>query len=264
MATMIARLKGVLVLVTAAAVLVPARFARAEESCVECLQKGIRAYEEMNYEDALRQLQAALKQQAACTRSELVTLHVHIAQIHLVLGETDKGVVELKEALRLNPYLSLDPVTTAPKILSALNKAREEIQAEQQPKPAPTPTPVPAPQPTKKAMSAKRIGAWTTLSVGLGSAVTSGTLLGLAYSEDALQKSTHGSQHARHWANTENYATGSFVTGGIAGASIVTSIVLFVLSRDDDHRTSDASRPEVYAAPILSTELPGVMVGMRF
>lgn len=71
------------------------------------LAAGLRQYEDGNYGDASRQLQAALDQ--GLSRSNRVAAHKHLAFIHCVSGRTAACREEFRKALAIDPDLQLSP-----------------------------------------------------------------------------------------------------------------------------------------------------------
>ena len=71
------------------------------------LAAGLRQYEDGNYADASRQLQAAIDQ--GLGRSGRVKAHKHLAFIHCVSGRTSACREEFRKALSIEPDLDLGP-----------------------------------------------------------------------------------------------------------------------------------------------------------
>jgi Tfp pilus assembly protein PilF len=71
------------------------------------LATGLRLYEDGNYADASRQLQAAIDQ--GLGRSDRVKAHKHLAFIHCVSGRTSACRDEFRKALVVEPDLDLGP-----------------------------------------------------------------------------------------------------------------------------------------------------------
>ena len=238
----------------------------ADETCSDCLQKGLRLYEAMELEASLAELQSALERQAECTKQELVTVYLNLAKVQIVLEQKDAATESIKSALRIDPYLTFDPSTTSNKILAVANRARQEIRDENQPQPMPETTP--EPEPTETSMSPRRIGAWATLGIAGAAAIGSGATFGVAYSEygktqEAADDKDWDARDA-YWTNTQTYATTSYVLAGVAGGAAVTSLVLFLTSRDGARTSSIESPIGVSAAPVLTPELSGIVVQIRF
>ena len=285
-----------MVLVAAFVLAVPMA-SSGEETCSQRLRAGLRLYEEMRYQEAVQEMRAALEQETGCTEQELVLLHVHIAKIHLVLEDEEMALAEMKEALGIDPYLSLDPMTTSPKIMQVLNRAREAVKREQAQAQAleereleskqeqkrkqeqdaasavqvPAIEPVPAPQPEEESgerRSGRGRPAWIAAGVGGAGAIGAAVMLGMAFSENGQQEdaAAEGDWDARddHWEKTRGYATASYVLGGVAAVSAGISVYLFLTSRERGERTARGSGPEVYILPLCSQELSGLAWEIRF
>ena len=232
----------------------------AGEACHDYLSRGIQLYEDMQFDEALVQLGLAIEQEAACTDQELVTLHLYSARIHIVLGQRDKALESMKSALRIDPYLSMDPVTTSPKVYEILNQARDELKREQE-------TVVePVPPPAGKKKSGRRIGAWTTAGVAGASAVGGGAMLAMAFSENSQQEDAADEEDwdARdtHWQNTQTY---SYVSYGLFGAAAVaTGVSIYLFMTSGDSASLEVSGVRFSAAPVVDGEHAGVVLQFRF
>jgi Tfp pilus assembly protein PilF len=71
------------------------------------LAAGLRQYEDGNYGEAAKQLQAAIDQGLA--RAARVNAHKHLAFIHCVSGRTTACRDEFRKALAIDPSLQLSP-----------------------------------------------------------------------------------------------------------------------------------------------------------
>lgn len=71
------------------------------------LAAGLRQYEDGNYADASKQLQAAVDQ--GLGRSGRVKAHKHLAFMHCVSGRTSACREEFRRALSIDPDLDLSP-----------------------------------------------------------------------------------------------------------------------------------------------------------
>jgi Tfp pilus assembly protein PilF len=71
------------------------------------LAVGLRQYEEGNYAEASKQLQAAIDQ--GLGRSDRVKAHKHLAFMHCVSGRTSACREEFRKALAMEPDLDLSP-----------------------------------------------------------------------------------------------------------------------------------------------------------
>ena len=71
------------------------------------LAAGLRQYEDGNYGEAAKQLQAAIDQ--GLSRSGRVNAHKHLAFIHCVSGRTSACREEFRKALAIDPAFNLPP-----------------------------------------------------------------------------------------------------------------------------------------------------------
>jgi Tfp pilus assembly protein PilF len=71
------------------------------------LAAGLRQYEDGNYAEASKQLQAAVDQ--GLGRSDRVKAHKHLAFMHCVSGRTSACRDEFRKALAMDPDLDLGP-----------------------------------------------------------------------------------------------------------------------------------------------------------
>jgi len=71
------------------------------------LAAGLRQYEDGNYADASRQLQAAIDK--GLSRSDRVSAHKHLAFIHCVSGRTSACREEFRKALAIDSEFDLPP-----------------------------------------------------------------------------------------------------------------------------------------------------------
>jgi tetratricopeptide (TPR) repeat protein len=96
---------------------------------------GRAAYQNLAFEDALRQLRAA---RDAYDRSlmaledlaELVDVYLDLAQALIDAGLASGAEAELRNLVRLAPNLELDPAKRPPQLLEAFNKARVQVNAQ--------------------------------------------------------------------------------------------------------------------------------------
>jgi hypothetical protein len=96
---------------------------------------GRQAYQNLAFEDALRQLRAA---RDAYDRSllaledltELVEVYLDLAQALIDAGLASGAEAELRNLVRLAPNLELDPAKRPPQLLDAFNKARVQVNAQ--------------------------------------------------------------------------------------------------------------------------------------
>ncbi|HET9734603.1 MAG TPA: TssQ family T6SS-associated lipoprotein [Burkholderiales bacterium] len=71
------------------------------------LAAGLRQYEDGNYGEAAKQLQAAIDKGLAS--ADRVNAHKHLAFIHCISGRTTACRDEFRKALAINPGLQLSP-----------------------------------------------------------------------------------------------------------------------------------------------------------
>jgi len=252
----------------------------AQSTCPSLLQEGVNACQNMEYDEAIRILNTALMRQDECSAEQLVQVRVTLATALIAQDDEIGASAQMREALQLDPDLCF-PDIVSPKIRDLLDQARSEMEREAALKRTPsTPRPSnrlqqPAPagpakrhnsSENRKSMSGRRIAAWSTLGMGGALAAGSGITFGVAYQEDRAQKDA-ADEHdwdARdaHWNNVKTYATASYILAGLAGASLTTSLVLFLT--DGKSKTADSERYHFTLMPIISPERKGLAVLFRF
>ena len=257
--------------------------AQAEATCPDLLREGEEAFFAMRYDEAVFLLDQAASRREECSRQQVERVYVTAARAAIARDDLAGAVKRFKEALRLNPFLRLEE-SSSPRVFKALDQARQELEQERaqrstvveqplvQSPLAPDPTlpstpandPPAAVEPT--GMSPQRIAAWSTLGAGGTLGIGSGIALAIAYQEDVAQREAAADHEwdsrDAHWENVKTYATTSYILAGVGGASLVTSLVLFLT--DDGPLAANDEDHHFALAPILSPERQGVMVQFRF
>jgi tetratricopeptide (TPR) repeat protein len=236
----------------------------AAETCSAMLAAAQKLYDDAQYEEALDAWRTALKEDV-CQGAEKVQLHSGLAKAHVALGDMDAALREMKNALRLDPQLTLDPRQTSPKLLHVLHQAREELRASTPPPPPPVEI---RPAARERPMSAQRTAAWATFGTGLALAAGGGTMLGLAFSENDRQVAAADDKdwdaRDEHWAKTKTYASWSYALLGLAAADLATSIILFAVPEKRPGQAARAHELNIGITPVLSPKRQAVWISLQF
>lgn len=116
----------------------------SEDSLEHMLQRAKIHYNSGEYESAISELERALQFLKQLESTDQVEYHKYLAFSYVALGDKDKAKGQFKEALMLDPTITLDPTFVSPKII----KVFEEAQAEMKIKP--TPVELKPPKPARK------------------------------------------------------------------------------------------------------------------
>lgn len=156
--------------------------ALAQNSSRELVEKGVTAYQNAEFEDAINALQQALSRQIDQQKSDLVDAYKYLAFSHIVLGNTQKGKDAFINLLRIQPDYEL-PLTESPRFLGVFNAVKAEFSPSiSQPAASVTDTPVNIQQsepPTRQdqdlpSSNTKKSGKKTWLWIGLGAVAAGG------------------------------------------------------------------------------------------
>lgn len=88
---------------------------------------GLACFERLDFPCAIELLEAAKLQPGRSTET-LSDIHRKLAESYIAQDKRDRAVQEFVELLRLNPAFELDSPDTSPKILDALQEAREKLE----------------------------------------------------------------------------------------------------------------------------------------
>lgn len=237
--------------------------ATASSICSEIIAKGNILYQEMNYTDSAQLLKQVLADPTLCNTKEQAEVHVLLSKLELVKEDRTAAIAEMKSALKLDSFISLDPQTTSPKVIQVLHEARQLLEKET------TDTKNTETKPANKEPSGTRIAAWATLGLGSTSALASGTCMGMALNENRQQKdaASRDDWDARdtHWQNTKNLAMSSYVLAGSAALLLGISTYLFLTSTPSTSKTNVSGKSSDFLLmPTASPEEAGFLMRLRF
>jgi tetratricopeptide (TPR) repeat protein len=238
--------------------------AMADETCSSLFEKGSRAYEALDYQQAEALFQKALKEPGNCSDNERVRLHILMVKIHLVNRRKDAAVREAKNALRIDPYLVVDPFNHSPKVLRVVEQAREELKEENREKGNGSSTVTTNPSRNAKLNAAT----WSLFGMGTAFAVGTGVTLGMAYYEERLQFEAADRKDKdardRHYKNAKNYALTSGICGTISAATFGTAFYLMWDSTQKQQATGKPSPFDITICPVAGPQHLGVTLSFEF
>ncbi|MCZ7587174.1 MAG: hypothetical protein M5R36_29645 [Deltaproteobacteria bacterium] len=171
----------------AAIVIILTALAAAVPAAADPLSEGIEAYRASHYDVALKTLNEALLQEGYST-AQIVECRRYLGMTHIAFGDTTRAKGQFVEALKLDPAMSFDPITTSPKVLAVFEEAKAEFEAQRplepipvaEPEAAPEPEPEPEPEavaeePVRQERDhTKRTVGWSLVGVGGASLIVSG------------------------------------------------------------------------------------------
>jgi hypothetical protein len=94
------------------------------------LAAGLECFEQLDFECAIELLGAAAASGRITRNETLVDIYRKLAESHLALGQRKEAVDRFADLLRLDPGYRITSAEISPKILDALEEARERIKSE--------------------------------------------------------------------------------------------------------------------------------------
>ncbi len=247
------RLLGLGVLLVVGACLAP-RPCRAESPPE--LRQGVEAYENFEYPEALRLLQAAAGR-PGLSHPDQVRILLYLGLVHFTLGDRAPAEEAFEAALRLERELQL-PADTSPKIAEVFEALRARLPPAPKPapevKPQPEVEPAPKPGPAAGASApGPRNRVWTWVMAGLGgAALAAGGACGYlaSASQQEFEDATWASDAMDARAAAQDRALAANLLYGLGGAALVTALVLFFVEVDDAPEADpDGPTPSLAPAP---------------
>jgi tetratricopeptide (TPR) repeat protein len=220
----------------------------------------VRLYEQTQYPEAEALFRTTLDIAKDCTDRQRVSLHYHLGKVHLAQDNNLQAVKEMREALRLDPYWSVDPMSASPKVLMAIHQARLEMAADvaNAAKPAPAPS-------TPAKPSAKRTAGYALLGLGSALAATAGASGAWLYSEDVKQ---HQAADKKDWPSRdrhyENTRIAMYSAAGLGASSAISLAVAAYCLASNDAPAMQTKHARYMLMPELSAERPGVALAIEF
>jgi len=227
--------------------------ARAENPT---LREGIEAYENFEYEQALKILQKALDHPDS-SKKETARVHLYLGLVRFTLGDRRGAHQDFEKAIKTFYEIKLPP-DISPKIVTEFEKVKQTIPAPEKDDPVPLPPGggivKPAPRPRKRV--------WTWVAVGIGGAaiVGGGTCAYLASkAKSDFDKELYADKAADLKDQVDTYSLTTNILFGVGAAALVTGLVLFFT---EDSSTDEDSR--VGSGPSLTITPAGVEATFRF
>ena len=213
------------------------------------LAESISAYENFEYEDALRGLTQALRHKGS-TQEELARIHLYTGLVQFTLGNQAAAEKAFTQALKLRYDIELPP-DTSPKISTAFAAVKKTVPGPKKPEPPPTdpkpdplaqkPDPKPKPPivPPPPPAPGGRLWTWVAAGVGGAALVGAGVFGGLALSAKAdFDDEQWAGQAAELRDSVETNALAANILFGLGGAALTAALVLFFVEDGGD----DSSR----------------------
>ena len=87
------------------------------------------AYTQFHFTEVITLADQALAADPPPSEEERVQIYTYLAYTYVALGENDKAKESFKEALTLNPTLTLDPIYASPKIIAVFSEVKSALEA---------------------------------------------------------------------------------------------------------------------------------------
>jgi len=98
-----------------------------EDSLGRMLEKAKTYYNNAEYENAIKELENALRYLKLLKESDQVEAYKYLAFSYVAFGNKEKAKEQFRKALVLNPKMELDPTTVSPKIIKVFEEVKSEI-----------------------------------------------------------------------------------------------------------------------------------------
>ena len=222
------------------------------------ISRGIRAYDEFQYETAMHLLEQALVE-SQLTTEERATGHLYLGMARFTLGDWDLAGVEFKQALAIDFGLLLPP-GTSPKIRAAFEEIRQLLGSSASAANPPSSVDDEPSTDERATTRNSRLWAWITGGIGVASLVAGGTLGNLAREgKRDFDQEPWVDRAADLKQTVEQQSLAANILFGVGGAAIAAAVVLFFV--EGGSRSND----EVSPATVFVTPTPGgVAASFRF
>jgi len=88
-------------------------------------------YDNLQYDEALAKLKAALKQKSL-RKGEVVDIYRYMGSIYIIKGQKENATRAFELLLKVEPNYEMNPLLTSPKILDFFNKVKEQVRSREQ------------------------------------------------------------------------------------------------------------------------------------
>jgi tetratricopeptide (TPR) repeat protein len=88
-------------------------------------------YDNLQYDEALTKLKAALKQKNL-RKSEVVDIYRYMGSIYIIKGQKENATRAFELLIKVEPNYEMNPLLTSPKILDFFNKVKEQVRSREQ------------------------------------------------------------------------------------------------------------------------------------
>lgn len=155
-------------------------------------------YNSGEYENAINELEKALQYLKQFERSDQVEAYKYLGFSYVARGDKAKAKEQFKNALALDPKLTLDPATVSPKIIKVFEEAKAEMAIAPIPPPVIEPTKLPAAKVSTSMATIRSccLPGWGQMYKGQGSKgkkimIVSGVSFGLLAISWIIQEKAH-------------------------------------------------------------------------
>ncbi len=227
------------------------------------MDKAVSAYEDFEYENALRLLRKAAGHPGS-SEEEQARILLYQGLVHFTLGDQKLAEREFGQALKKD-FSVYPPQDTSPKIISVFEAIKKTIPPPMPPEPPPDraepPPPVTFPAPTPPPPGKKgRVWTWVAAGIG-GAALIGGGVFG------GLAAQAKGEFDDEEWAGpaadlgdtVDSRAMTANILFGVGGAALVAAVVLFFV---EDSGSAPAAEPR--SSLKVEPGLLGVRATIRF
>lgn len=122
------------------------------------VRTAVEEYRRGEYEAARSRLQEVVTRETL-PKHERVRAHLHLGFCEVAFGNRTAAKVEFKQALLLDPTVTLDPMQVSPKIIDVFDEARREMPRLPRPTQTPIANATPVPTPKAPVRRVDRLGA---------------------------------------------------------------------------------------------------------
>ena len=214
------------------------------------LPKAVNAYENFEFEKALRLLQLADKH-AGSTQADRAQVFLYLGLTRYTLGDKPQAEKEFEKALKLDYNIQI-PADTSPKIVVCFEKVKKSLKPPEKKKVTKkkkedqviTTTTRPPPQ--------KRLWTWIVAGVGGAALVAGGTFGYLASEAKSDFDNEQWADKAEDLKGTvESRSLTANILFGVGGAAMIGALVLFFLEGSSESpSTTEASGLRISPTPL--------------
>ena len=194
------------------------------------LQQGVQAYENFEYEQALKLLEQAAEHPGS-SDAQKARVHLYLGFTRMTLGDRAMAEREFARAIEIDYHIEL-PQDLSPKIVAVFDKVKQTI-----PPPAVEPPPDDTgggggtgrpPGVVVRTRTGPRVWTWVMAGVGVAALAGGGTFGYLASTAKSdFEKEPWADEADKLRGTIDSHALAANILFGVGGASLVAALVLF-------------------------------------